>query len=186
MALQLAHARGDGRFRVFPARTQVGVKALDDWIGTNRGDHKHIQDAPDLGAPSGATRRARARRGSRGPIRRVRRRARRAAFPATGCAHRCFGGSPWASWPAILLGGKHCDQLAAAHYQSFERLGLRVPKRSHLGLDRLAKTRQHLRVERVGLGQLPALAGSFPPLAISSGSPISLTSPSRAASSTRQ
>ena len=47
---QLAHAGGEGRFRVFPARTQLGVKVLDDWIGTNRGDHGHIQDAPDLGA----------------------------------------------------------------------------------------------------------------------------------------
>ena len=29
---------------------QLGVKILDDWIGTNRGDHGHVQDAPDLGA----------------------------------------------------------------------------------------------------------------------------------------
>jgi hypothetical protein len=45
--------------------------------------------------------------------------------------------------------------LAAAFHQSFERLGLRVRQRSHLGFDRFAKSSQHLRVERVGLGQLP-------------------------------
>jgi len=46
----LHNAGGEGRFRVFTACTQLGVKVLDDWIGTNRGDHGHIQDAPDLGA----------------------------------------------------------------------------------------------------------------------------------------
>jgi hypothetical protein len=36
------------------------VKVLDDWIGTNRGDHGHIQDAPDLGTttPTAAARAA--------------------------------------------------------------------------------------------------------------------------------
>jgi hypothetical protein len=33
----------------FP-RPQLGVKVLDDRIGTDRGDHSHIQDAPDPGA----------------------------------------------------------------------------------------------------------------------------------------
>ena len=47
---ELAHAGGESRFRVFTACPQLGVKILDDWIGTNRGDHGHVQDAPDLGA----------------------------------------------------------------------------------------------------------------------------------------
>jgi hypothetical protein len=34
----------------FPRARKLDVKVLDDWIGTNRGDHGHIQDAPDLGA----------------------------------------------------------------------------------------------------------------------------------------
>ena len=49
---EFAHAGGERRFRIFPARTQLGVKILDDWIGANRGDNGHIQDAPDLGAPA--------------------------------------------------------------------------------------------------------------------------------------
>ena len=47
---QLAHAGGKGRFRVFPARPQLSVKVLDDRVGTNRGDHGHVENAPDLRA----------------------------------------------------------------------------------------------------------------------------------------
>ena len=36
----------------FPRARQLGVKILDDWIGADRGDYGHIQDAPDLGAPA--------------------------------------------------------------------------------------------------------------------------------------
>jgi hypothetical protein len=58
--------------------------------------------------------------------------------------------------PAVLFRGEHLNQLAAAVYQVFERLGPRVRQRSCLGFDRRAKTHQHLCVERVGLGQLPS------------------------------
>jgi hypothetical protein len=39
-------------FGYFPRACRLGVKILDDWIGTNRGDYGHVQDAPDLGAPA--------------------------------------------------------------------------------------------------------------------------------------
>jgi hypothetical protein len=47
---KLAHAGGERRFRIFPARTQLGVEILDNGIGADRGDYGHIQDAPDLRA----------------------------------------------------------------------------------------------------------------------------------------
>jgi len=57
--------------------------------------------------------------------------------------------------PAVLFRREHLHQLAAAVDQRFERLGLRVWQRTHLGFDRGAKAHQHLCVQRVGLGQLP-------------------------------
>ena len=47
---QLAHAGGERRFRIFPARSQLGVKILDDWIAAHSRHRRHIQDAPDLRA----------------------------------------------------------------------------------------------------------------------------------------
>jgi len=67
--------------------------------------------------------------------------------------------------PAILFRRKHLNQLPAAVHEGFERLGLRVSQRSHLGFDRFAKSRQHLRVERVGLGQLSGGASEVAHLA---------------------
>lgn len=46
-------------------------------------------------------------------------------------------------------------QMVRADLVYFPRLGLRVPKRSHLEFDRLAKSRQHVRAKASGLGQLP-------------------------------
>lgn len=46
--------------------------------------------------------------------------------------------------PAILFRRKHLNQLPAAVHEGFERLGLRVSQRSHLGFDRFAKSRSGL------------------------------------------
>ena len=46
---EFAHARGERRFGIFPACPQLRVKILDYRIGTNGGDHGHVQDAADLG-----------------------------------------------------------------------------------------------------------------------------------------
>ena len=214
---QLAHAGGEGRFRVFPARPQLSVKVLDDWIGTNRGDHGHVQDAPDLGPTTPDTTAAAQatavavkgrQSGQRGDLfaikctqlGQVREQGGRehltdpghraeqlvALAPDGGLADQAGDfvvepGEPLFEpadvlinafvdhlgrvGPAILFRGEHLNQLTAAVHQGFERLGLRVSQRSHLGFDRLAKSRQHLRVERVGLGQLSGGASEVAHLA---------------------
>ena len=43
---ELAHAGGEGRFKIFFRAPAVGEKVPEDWIGTNRGGNGHIQDAP--------------------------------------------------------------------------------------------------------------------------------------------
>ena len=72
---------------------------------------------------------------------------------------------------ALALGREHADQLAAAQHQRLQVLLLGVGQRLHEALalgvrcDDLSQLREHARIDRIGLGQLPHRLGKVARLA---------------------
>ena len=63
------------------------------------------------------------------------------------------------------FGGQHLLQLSTPPHECRQRPRRGIRQRSYFGLDRLAEVRQNLRVQTVGLGQLPSCTCEIPHLA---------------------